>query len=1768
MATFLPGMLLAFSFFLYLFPSNLIGQSPGGNSTGLRLWLKADMGVSGTPSVNGWSDQSPEGNDVTQSSNNRMPQVVNNAINFNPGLQFDGNNDYLERGVGSFTGGVYGRNFYYVGTNNSSGRRAVLYLGEAAAQTGKNISFGGSTNNVAYIYAGLTAGIVAKTHTYGSSPLLNTGRNSGNELNEDYLLSVNSTPLVSGTISSSLSPVTPNINGTQMYIGAKGVSNGTINTNYNGVISEIVFVEGAITDFRSQQIESYLAIKYGITLDQTVATDYVNSHGSSFWTASNNVAYNNDIFGIGRDDNQALNQKVSKSVNSGAVLTVALDNDFLIANDDPTRSTSHINDNQFLVLANNGAAVSSQTTELDLTIFSSRIAREWKVESLNFSQLVNLKFDGMGCDYAILVDSDGDFSSGSSILGGLDNNGEITNVTLNDGDYLTLAIRSDIPNAGIPQNDTTCASSNVYDLTTALSGEDAGGIWYNLTNGTTLSSSIINPQVLGNGGFDYRYIVYSGNCNIDNDTAEFELHIEAVPNAGGAQNDTVCISNTVYDLASNVIGEDIGGTWFNITSGTPLTSSTINPQLLGVGGVVYRYIVYGTRCDNDTTEFELYIEPQPNAGTAQNDTVCSSVSSYDLWNNVNGANSGGVWYDLINGTTLTSTVINPQLLGVGNINYRYVVYGSGCDNDTTEFELNIEAVPNAGVAQNDTICISNTVYDLASNVTGEDIGGTWFNATSGTTLTSSTINPQLLGVGGIVYRYVVYGTRCDNDTTEFELYIESQPNAGIAQNDTVCSSVSSYDLWNNVNGANSGGVWYDLTNGTTLTSTVINPQSLGVGDINYRYVVYGTDCINDTTEFEVHIEAVPNAGIAQNDTTCISNTVYDLAANVTGEDVGGTWFNVTSGTTLTSSTINPQLLGVGGIVYRYVVYGARCDNDTTEFELYIESQPNSGLAQNDTVCSSVSSYDLWNNLSGANSGGTWYDLTNGTILTSTVINPQSLGVGDVNYRYVVYSTDCDNDTVEFELHIEAVPNAGLAQNDTICISNATYNLSSNVIGEDIGGIWYDLTNGVTLSSSIVNPQIMGVGSINYRYVTHGTNCDNDTTEFELYIESQPNAGIAQNDTVCSSVSTYDLWNNLSGANSGGTWYDLTNGTTLTSTVINPQSLGVGDLNYRYVVYGSDCDNDTTEFELNIEAVPNAGVAQNDTVCISNTIYDLAANVIGEDIGGTWFNVTNGTTLTSSTINPQLLGVGGIVYRYVVYGARCDNDTTEFELYIESQPNAGTAQNDTVCSSVSTYDLWNNLSGASSGGTWYDLTNGIILTSTVINPQLLGVGDINYRYVVYGLDCFNDTVEFELHIELGPNAGYAQNDTICTSSISYDLSTSLVGADNGGTWYDVSNGSTLFSSIINPQLQGAGVNNYLYVVHGVNCGTDTTEFELYIESEPIAGFAQNDTVCSSTNVYDLWSNLSGANAGGTWYNLTNGTTLTSSVINPQVLGAGNIEFRYVVFGIKCENDTIEFKLNIEEPPNSGVPQGTSVCNSLTTVDLFDYLNSEDSGGIWDDNGNGGLQGSILSPILLDPGIYTYTYSVHGNYCQSEYSEVNVTIDPVNDAGENVQFEICGVNSPFDLYTLITGNQTGQWWENNYSNTIDGSNFIVENAPLGDSIHYQYLVSGGSCPGDTALISLFICRNEIVVVQGFSPNNDGINDYFSIVGIEDLDNVELSVMNRWGVEVYHSNNYQNNWDGTASQGLSIGNNKLPVGTYYYIIQISENPEPLKGYVFINY
>jgi gliding motility-associated-like protein len=153
-----------------------------------------------------------------------------------------------------------------------------------------------------------------------------------------------------------------------------------------------------------------------------------------------------------------------------------------------------------------------------------------------------------------------------------------------------------------------------------------------------------------------------------------------------------------------------------------------------------------------------------------------------------------------------------------------------------------------------------------------------------------------------------------------------------------------------------------------------------------------------------------------------------------------------------------------------------------------------------------------------------------------------------------------------------------------------------------------------------------------------------------------------------------------------------------------------------------------------------------------------------------------------------------------------------------------------------------------------------------------------------------------------------------------------------------------------------------------------------------------------------------------------------------------------------------------------------------------------------------------------------------------------------------------NTPVTLYVDAGPGASYSWLPNQWIS--DPLNAQVQITPMADIV---YIATGITSDGCTEKDTLqVIIRQPVKVYTGFSPNGDGINDTWIIENGEQYGSlIYVRVFNRWGEIIFETKGYggSQQWDGTRNGKM------MPVGSYYYIIEISEYlSKPLTGTVTI--
>lgn len=195
--------------------------------------------------------------------------------------------------------------------------------------------------------------------------------------------------------------------------------------------------------------------------------------------------------------------------------------------------------------------------------------------------------------------------------------------------------------------------------------------------------------------------------------------------------------------------------------------------------------------------------------------------------------------------------------------------------------------------------------------------------------------------------------------------------------------------------------------------------------------------------------------------------------------------------------------------------------------------------------------------------------------------------------------------------------------------------------------------------------------------------------------------------------------------------------------------------------------------------------------------------------------------------------------------------------------------------------------------------------------------------------------------------------------------------------------------------------------------------------------------------------------------------------------------------------------------------------------------------------------------------TYTLTIQDNTNCSQDVEVVVTYsaavdpEPASDPGvEYGNFPVVLAGDPIDLFSNNDDIEEYSWFW--YKDTVISVSGEITDSPANSGWYYLRVEDFNGCLGyDSIYVVVGVKPYEAI-----TPNNDGFNDTWTPLDIESYENALVQVFNRWGGLVFEST-------GGASYQPWDGNNEgaeLPVGTYYYIIDLNTGDEPQSGPITI--
>ncbi|SHL07877.1 hypothetical protein [Chryseobacterium polytrichastri] len=313
-------------------------HAPGGVINGLSQWYRADIDATNTGNttdVTSWKDYFG-GTIVTQMPAVALPKYKTGAaayFNFNPGINFTAITQAL------------GNNTVQTITNTNNDIFTVTKEGMTSAGSPTPHFFSITENNAtttiaSWDYTGFwpVSATIERRVVGGGTQFVNSNINFATGIPSIMYNTFTASTLARG-LNGAANGATANNTAVGLALGGhvfgdtRFTGSGSDNGGIVGDIGEtIIYGGGNITAAERRKVDTYLAIKYGITLGRVATDNYVSSENAAIWNGALNTTYNNNVFGLAKDDISSLHQKVSKSVNAGTILMMATNNDFVSQN--------------------------------------------------------------------------------------------------------------------------------------------------------------------------------------------------------------------------------------------------------------------------------------------------------------------------------------------------------------------------------------------------------------------------------------------------------------------------------------------------------------------------------------------------------------------------------------------------------------------------------------------------------------------------------------------------------------------------------------------------------------------------------------------------------------------------------------------------------------------------------------------------------------------------------------------------------------------------------------------------------------------------------------------------------------------------------------------------------------------------------------------------------------------------------------------------------------------------------------------------------------------------------------------------------------------------------------------------------------------------------------------------------------------------------------------------------------------------------------------
>lgn len=918
------------------------------------------------------------------------------------------------------------------------------------------------------------------------------------------------------------------------------------------------------------------------------------------------------------------------------------------------------------------------------------------------------------------------------------------------------------------------------------------------------------------------------------------------------------------------------------------------------------------------------------------------------------------------------------------------------------------------------------------------------------------------------------------------------------------------------------GKW---TGGTGTFSDPTNSNAVytpGPGEVTAKLTLTsgppGGGCAAKSDEVTITIVPTPTAPTAADAAICIGNSVI-LKATAPGGTY--TWYDAATGGNLLFTGPNFQ---TPALTSNTVYYVQTTISGSTSSRTSVQVTTNTVPAL-PTAASVPTCYNTSTTLKATGSTGSyqWYDAaTGGTLLASTDTYTTPVLTANASYYVQALNNSCASARVEVDVTITSGPAITSAAADAVCSGTPlNYTITSD-------------TPGATYSWA--RPQVTGIS--NAAVASHQSN---QITETLVNITNSPidvTYNITAGTTGCSSNFQYVVTVNPTPTLASSSTVSACNNTTL-----------------NYTITLSDPSASFTWSRPAVDGISNAAVTGQEAATIKEVLNNTTSLPVNVVYSVTYVKGTCSGTLTfTATINPT------VVITSNANGTICSNNALNYQI--------------TSNIAAVTYN-WRRPAVP-------NISNPAVSdqTSSTINETLVNTGPdpVNVTYYMvataYGCPSLTATLVVTVYPTPPVASSVLSNSPVCTGS-SIRLTTPVYdGATYAWTGPDGWTSTDQNPVINNVTLANTGTYSLSIVINGCPGPPKSIDVQVNTPATAIAG--PDQTICINTTVVQLSGTINGGTKTGIW--TTSGTgvfTPKNDDLNAQYTPSDQDKLNGSVLLTltstskdDCTISSSSTKITFAPTPAVYAGPDQEACSQTNAVPLAGVLLKPGT-ATWSTAGTGTfnpsatLLNAVYVPSAADVSAGSVTLTLHyinpsgSGLCDipTDDMTINFAPPPTVSAGP-MKYVLQGRR--VTLTPSVSDENVTYLWSPNVNISDPTLKNPVVTGGTADQVYTLTITDSRGCKSSSNVIVRV--TPEITINNTFTPNGDGKNDVWDIVGLIAYDQAFVDIFDRYGAKVYESIGYNKPWDGT------FNGKPVPVGTYYYIIKLNLNNQVLSGHVTV--